>query len=260
MICMALFVFDVGGVFRDSSKAINEGYKKGFIDAGLTYSFNPEDIWHLRGIGKYNRSSNCIKTLLAIQKTGYNLNEIIHDADAETKLDEIIKNNLGNEDEKIVDFIEKEYKNFFNSQEASNLIKLYPDARNSIELLYNRGYKLGIFTNSSILTVKRDLKELGLNKFSSIVSEESVENKKPSGEGIKKIISEINEDKRQTFYIGDSVVDIKAAKNAGCKSVALLSGMGLEIHIRKENPDFIFGNLAKMAKYFVNANMKSKIK
>ncbi len=258
MIYMTLFIFDVGGVFRDSSEAINEGYKKGFEAAGLTYNFHPEDIWHLRGIGKYNRSSNCIEALLAIQKTNYNLTEIIHDADAEKRLDEIIKNDSNNENKEIVNFIEKEYKKFFNSQEANNLIKIYPNARDNIRSLYENGYKLAIFTNSSILTVKRDLKGLGLNKFSSIVSEVDVKNKKPSGEGIEKIIAELNEDKRQTFYVGDSVVDIRAAKNAGCKSVALLSGMGLEIHIRNESPDFIFGNLTEMAKYFANANMKNK--
>ena len=260
MVHMSLFIFDVGGVFRDSSKAINEGYKKGFIAAGLNYNFYSENIWHLRGIGKYNRSNNCIKALLAMQKTNYNLSEIIHAVDAETKIDEITKNDLNNENEKIVDFIEKEYKKFFNSQEANNLIKLYPNARNNIDLLYDKGYRLAIFTNSSVLTVKRDLKEFDLDKFSLIISEEDVKNKKPSGEGIEKIIAEINEDKRQTFYIGDSVVDIRAAKNAGCKSVALLSGMGLEIHIRKENPDFIFGNLTEMTNYFVNASTKNEIK
>ncbi len=255
---MSLFIFDVGGVFRDSSKAINEGYKKGFLAAGLTYKFYPEDIWHLRGIGKYNRSGNCIKALLAMQKTNYNLGKITHDANAETKLDEIIKINSNNKDEKTAILIREEYKKFFNSEEANNLIKIYSNAKNNIDILHKMGYKLAIFTNSSISTVKRDLKELGLNKFSLIVSEEDVKNKKPSGEGIEKIIAEIKENKKQTFYVGDSVVDIKAAKNAGCKSVALLSGMGLEIHIRKENPDFVFGNLTEMTNYFANANTKMK--
>lgn len=245
-----LLIFDIGGVFRDSSKAINEGFRRGFVSYNLSYNFNSQDVWRLRGIGKYNNSKNCIKALFAILKTKYNLSEIIRCIDAENILDKIINENYTKDDEKVIDGIRKVYKKFFNSPEALSLIKLYPNVKNAINLLSDKGYKLAIFTNSNVRTVKRDLKELDLGKFSLVLSEEDVKNKKPSGEGILKIISKLNVEPNEAAYVGDCVVDIQAAKDARCNSIALLCGMGLKIHLEKEKPDLIFENLWEMSKYF----------
>lgn len=249
---LALFVFDVGGVFRDSSLAINEGFKRGFISCGLSYHFNSQDVWHLRGIGKYNNSRNCVKALLAVLRTKYGLPGLISRNDAEKKLDEIIKKNIKSKDEREINGIGKSYKRFFNSQKAKKLIRLYPNIKKSIDLLLGRGYKLAIFTNSSAISVKRDLKRLDLNGFSLILSEEDVKNKKPSGEGITRIIKNMNISPKKTVYIGDSVVDILAARDAKCQSVAVTCGMGIKKHLIKEKPDFIFENIFEMAKYFSN--------
>jgi len=41
---MNLLIFDVGGVFRDSSLAMNEGFRRGFESVGLSYSFQPQEV------------------------------------------------------------------------------------------------------------------------------------------------------------------------------------------------------------------------
>lgn len=48
-----------------------------------------------------------------------------------------------------------------------------------------------------------------------------------------------------TFFVGDTFVDIKAGKNAGCKTIFVLSGREDQRHLRKKkvNPDYIAKNL-----------------
>ena len=47
-----LIIFDVGGVIRDSSKAIEEGYRRGFAKFGVPYGIKTLDSWHLRGLSR----------------------------------------------------------------------------------------------------------------------------------------------------------------------------------------------------------------
>jgi len=243
-----LFIFDVGGVFRDSSLAINEGFRRGFNSCGLDYGFKANDVWHLRGIGKYNNSYQAIKALLAISRTRLNLNIIINKDQPEKYLDDLIKKTISDKELKIGKKIREKYGNFFNSSEANKLIKIYPWTKKAIDLLQGK-FRLAIFTNASSRSVSRDLPGLGLKKFLLILSEEDVKKKKPSGEGINKIIKKLNMLPKETAYVGDSVVDILAARDARCKSIAVTCGMGLKKHLKKERPDFIFENILEMAKY-----------
>ena len=108
-----LFVFDVGGVFRDSSVAINEGFRRGFLSQGLNYSFSPDDVWHLRGIGRYNSSRECIKVLYSLAKTGENLHDIINSADAEEILERVVKDNVSGSDEGLIENIRRGLQGIF---------------------------------------------------------------------------------------------------------------------------------------------------
>ena len=52
---------------------------------------------------------------------------------------------------------------------------------------------------------------------------------------------------KEAGYVGDSQVDILAAKDAGCLAIAILSGMGLRIHLEKLKPDYLFKNILEMS-------------
>ena len=101
-----LLIFDVGGVFRDSSEAIDEGLRRGFEASGRKYDFKAEDVWHLRGIGKYNSSRNSIKALLSVSRE--ELLDILKKDNAEQALD-----NLLDYDDDVVEKIRTVYKKFF---------------------------------------------------------------------------------------------------------------------------------------------------
>ncbi len=246
-----LIIFDVGGVFRDSSRALDEGYRRGYEKAGLPYNFSSEDTWHLRGLGKYNSGASCINALVALTVAKKSLGEILSHDDPESTLDDIVSENMGEREAMLSKTIIETYKSYFKSEEAGSLVKIFPDASRILSGLRDKGYALAIFTNSAKATIKRDLADVGIEKFSLILSEEDVKQKKPSGEGILKAMKELNFSPEHTYYVGDAVSDIMAAKDAGCKSIAVLWGMGTRRILEKAKPDYIFNDIKEMAGYFM---------
>jgi HAD superfamily hydrolase (TIGR01662 family) len=241
-----LVILDVGGVLKDSRKAINHGFRLGFEKQGLDYPFHEDDVWHLRGIGKYNRSRKAISALYVLRKSDKELGKIVNKDDAERILGRMI-HPLSEKELKTIEEIRKEYKRFFRSEEAKKMIKLYPKVKDSLANM-NKKYMLAILTNSHTSTAKRDIGELA-GYFRIIMGEENLKEKKPSPEGILEICRKLKTNPREAAYVGDSAADIQTAKRAGCVSIALTSGMGLEKHLRKEKPDLIFKDLYNLSKH-----------
>jgi D-glycero-D-manno-heptose 1,7-bisphosphate phosphatase len=60
-------------------------------------------------------------------------------------------------------------------------------------------------------------------------------------------------DMKSSFFIGDTIRDVKTAKSAGCKSILVLSGKE-RLSNRKNweaQPDFIFKNLHQAAEFIL---------
>jgi HAD superfamily hydrolase (TIGR01549 family) len=251
MIIMAkpkLVILGVDGVLRDSSAAFNEGLARGFMKVGLFQPYLKNDLWRLRGIGKYNLRENAVAAIYALSIQGKDLSEALSLADSEGYLDSLTENSLNDADRRRVARITETSREFCNSSLARYMSKLLPNARNSIKCLKDSGHELAIFSNASGPAIMRDLKEIGLENFSIILSGSEVSMPKPSPEGLKRIISEIGVSAEEAIYAGDAQVDIIAARNAGCISAALLSGMGLKSHLESCGPSHIFENISELSR------------
>ncbi len=243
-----LFIFDVDGVFRDSTEAVGEGFRKAFGKNGLRYDFRDSDVYRLLGLGKYNDRRMCTRALLAFTRSGDDLGRIIVQQDAEPAIDRILGENTSPSDDATVETLQSEYYLFLNSSDARKLVKPYQDSETNIDRLLKSGYKVATFSNSSIASVRRDI--WFLDKFNAVATIEDVKSKKPSGEGIRLVCARLGIAPERSAYVGDTVVDVRAAKDARCMSIALLSGMGLEIHLRMEGPDMVLPALSDVVKAF----------
>lgn len=245
-----LLIFDIDGVIRDSSRAVNEGYRRGFEAVGKEYKFEPADPWHLRGLSKYNNSPDCIKALLAFAYSKTSIKKITDQDDAEDVIERLIAKYLDESDLDEVRRIYQTYAVFFDSAEAKKLVTIFPDARKIFTNLKRLGYALALFTNATRVSVERDLEGIGLGLFSCVMCREDVKHSKPSGEGIIKIMELLHFEPRDTYYIGDAASDIAAAKDAKCNAVALFSGMGTKSQISRAKPDFEYDDLSVLSDYF----------
>jgi HAD superfamily hydrolase (TIGR01549 family) len=243
-----LVVLDVGGVLRDSKLAINESYKLGFESVSLPYNFDAVDVWHLRGTGKYNDQQLSIKALFVSQRKKTDLHELLERDNSEGAIDELIRINFKEEDEETIKNIGEVAGTNFNSEAMKKFVKLCDGAMDGIDALIKKGYKIAIFSNAGRKSIERDIPNA--ERFSAIMSEADVKNKKPSGEGIIKICDILKISPKNTVYVGDSPTDIEAARDAGCYAVGVLTGMGTRQKIEKTKPDWIFDGLIQMSDAF----------
>ncbi|MDE1851844.1 MAG: HAD hydrolase-like protein [Candidatus Micrarchaeota archaeon] len=239
-----LFVLDVDGVLRDTFRLVGQGFKRVFAASNIELKYGDGDIYNLLGLGRYNDRRNCARALLSMHRAGVELRDIVHTPDAEKRIDELVEKNRQEGDDALIDGIQQKYFRFFNSDENLDLVRFYPNTEKSVEALKGKGLKVAIFSNSGIMSIRRDIPFIGL--FDSVVSIEDVKMKKPSGEGIVLTASRLNVPLQRTAYVGDTVVDMRAAKDAGCVSIALTDGMGLKMHLEQENPMLFFHTLSEL--------------
>ena len=59
-------------------------------------------------------------------------------------------------------------------------------------------------------------------------------------------------DLKKCYFVGDTTVDIKAGKNAGCKTILLRTGYAGNDKKYKINPDFVCDNLMEAARIIID--------
>ena len=118
----------------------------------------------------------------------------------------------------------------------------------SVELvarLARDGFILGIVTSS-----ERELPFLerwGIRAhFGAVVGREDVEQRKPHPEPIERCLGALALDPADAVYIGDSLIDIRAAHAAGVRAVGVTTGTSTREAMQKEGADLIVDSLFEL--------------
>ena len=148
-------------------------------------------------------------------------------------LKELLEALLGKYDRRVEEEIRKIYYS-----ERPRKIKIFPGME---EIIRSNGFKKAILTSKRRRAAFYDLEYVGIQQyFHIIIGADDLKRKKPDGEGIRKIMSIVRcEYPERVYMIGDTEMDILAAKNAGVKSVAVTWGFRDEEILRKYEPDYI---------------------
>jgi HAD superfamily hydrolase (TIGR01549 family) len=111
-----------------------------------------------------------------------------------------------------------------------------------------------IFTGKSRQTNKISLEELGISDcFDLIYTGNDVKKSKPDPEAIHRIMEDLELEKNEVIFIGDSHLDIQAGKSAGIFTAAALWGAIETEKLLDTNPDFIFHSPSDFIE-FINKN------
>lgn len=98
--------------------------------------------------------------------------------------------------------------------------------------------------------IAQELQQFGLALyFSHIVTALDTHKPKPSPEALIKTVEAMDVQMCDCLIVGDSVSDIKAGKNAGARTVAVLSGLFRHEELAKENPDLILKDATYLPRY-----------
>ncbi|NNL86340.1 MAG: HAD family hydrolase [Myxococcales bacterium] len=123
--------------------------------------------------------------------------------------------------------------------------RLLPDAVETVQELAAGGFVLGLATSSGRALPFLD--RCGLrDHFAAIVGREDVARHKPHPEPLLLCAERITRDPGRCMYVGDSLVDIRAARAAGMTAVAIPTGTSPRERLAEEGPDLLLGRLSEL--------------
>jgi len=126
--------------------------------------------------------------------------------------------------------------------------KLLPNVPKTLEEL-SKKVKLALLTMRHVSRekIEKELEKLGIAKyFHCIVTALDTPFPKPSPKAITTCAEKLGVDVDECAVVGDSICDIRAGKNAGAKTVAVLSGIFSMEELAREKPDLIIKNVNEL--------------
>lgn len=120
-----------------------------------------------------------------------------------------------------------------------NKTKPYPQIIELLKELKKNNIKTGVVSNKFDIAVKEICNKYFGNLIDIAIGESENIQKKPSPNGVLKIINLHKANIKNCIYIGDSEVDIQTAKNANIKSIGVCWGYRSKQILKDNNADYI---------------------
>lgn len=135
----------------------------------------------------------------------------------------------------------------YNLKNHDEKIALFPNVRETLQELKNRGLFLGIVTSKMHGTVERGLRLLDIiNFFDVVVTPEDTIKHKPDKEPVVYALRKLGVTKDEALMVGDSQYDIQSGNGAGTKTVAVnYSRIKKEI-LTSANPTYFVDDLSEL--------------
>ncbi|WP_345992720.1 HAD family hydrolase [Sulfurimonas sp. HSL-1716] len=134
---------------------------------------------------------------------------------------DVMYKELGVEEKIVWDLVDA-YKEHYREISTQKTV-LLPFAREAVELA-SKNARVGVVTTKTGKYSKLLMEHFNVMKhFEILIGREDVKNPKPHAEPIQKAIDFLRVDKEDCWMIGDTRMDLISAKNAGIKSVAVIS-------------------------------------
>ena len=208
-----IILFDLDGTLIDSTEAILESFAVAFKH------FNDEVP-----------SDEAIKA------------EIGHPLDA-------MFTTLGVEETKVWEYVDA-YKMHYREISCAKTV-LLKDAKKAVELAHKYA-TLGVVTTKTAKYSVELLEHMGLmDYFGVLIGREDVQNPKPNPEPIQKALAKLPSDTNNIWMIGDTCMDMLAAKSAEVGSVGVTCGYG-SIESLAKCTDNIYQNALEAVQFIAN--------
>lgn len=99
---------------------------------------------------------------------------------------------------------------------------LYPGVADLLSALRARRWPLGVVTGKSRPAWEVTATQAALGPFAVVVTDEQVERPKPDPQGLRLALRRLGLAPGQALYVGDSLADLEAARDAGTPAVGVL--------------------------------------
>jgi phosphoglycolate phosphatase len=130
----------------------------------------------------------------------------------------------------------------------------YAGCREALLQLKQAGLRLACTTNKELRHTDRVLAVTGLDGFFDlIIGGDSLAEKKPHRSVLEHAMRTLHAGADRTAHVGDSSIDVRAARNAGVHAWAVPYGYNGGEPIASANPDRIFASLLDVARHALAA-------
>ena len=127
--------------------------------------------------------------------------------------------------------------------------KPYTGVPQALDRMLAAGLRLAVLTNKPVRFSRDLLRGLRLgDHFRAVYGGNSFETKKPHPEGLQKVMAELSAGPEQTLVVGDSSVDVRAARNAGAWACGVTYGFQPET-FADDPPDLLVDSLEELAEF-----------
>jgi phosphoglycolate phosphatase len=120
----------------------------------------------------------------------------------------------------------------------------FPGVADALDDLVRAGCHLAIVTSNSAENVRNFLIRHGIDSFETVVAGASIFGK---GTRLKRLLKSARAAGSPSVYVGDTVPDIRAARDAGVAAVAVTWGFNDKQPLAAENPDAIAESTPELA-------------
>ncbi len=126
-------------------------------------------------------------------------------------------------------------------------LKMYDGISELIDNLLEKGIKIGVNTNKPNVIAQKIVRSFfNEDKIIEIVGSQKAFPNKPNPTGTLQMLQNLAVSPEQSFYVGDSIVDIQTAKNCGMPSIICTWGYGEEKDFNDAN--FIIKHASEILK------------
>jgi HAD superfamily hydrolase (TIGR01549 family) len=133
-----------------------------------------------------------------------------------------------------------EYYFEFEAQQMHNIFP-HEGIRSLLDVLKENKIKMAIVTGRHSRELMRLVEQSNLQSyFDYFICDNQLNHSKPHPEGVALAVKKLNALAESSYYVGDSVMDMKAARGAGVNGIAALwDEWANEEEMKKEKPTFL---------------------
>jgi len=136
-----------------------------------------------------------------------------------------------------------------NLEDMKEELRLHEDAKETIIEL-SKKYAVGIVSSAPKKALLKEVGRLGVKEHIKVIVSKNDTNKtKPSPEPLLYAAQKIKIKTEDCIYVGDMVEDIRAARDAGMKTIAVPWGLHSKERLKAESPDYMADDFKDMTEY-----------
>ena len=141
---------------------------------------------------------------------------------------------------------------------AAKVSELIDDAKLVLRRIKELGLKIGLLTNNGRLATNVVLRKHNIAEFFDvIITRDDSQALKPNPAGLRLVLSALNVSSGEAIFVGDSVIDARAANEVGVPFFGIETGLHKKDDLQKENAIMVFDSLKGLLRFILNKRKRN---